>query len=233
MTYAAERLSALLEEALMIASHAPKPPEVSSEHERIAQLVDLATQLLERGGKEALVDAFNAAVRDVTRRLDRVSVAVTGMGWLGAGVPAVERTIIELMAAAEREIILTVYSMTPGSGRVQEELERALGSGIRCTLLVNRVRDQHPEIQSTLQRLAAQYPDTLSVNDFVGEDIEGLHAKIVVVDRTAALVGSPNLSLRGMAAAHELAVIVRGPTAEAIAGRVEMLLRSPSIRPFP
>ena len=41
-----------------------------------------------------------------------------------------------------------------------------------------------------------------------------------------ALVGSPNLTFHGMMSAHELAVVIRGPAAEAIASRVDRLLHS-------
>lgn len=193
--------------------------------ERTLRLAHLIEEALSEG-RENLAALLHGALRETARRTDRVSLAVTGMGWLGAGVPAVGRTMVEMIAGAQQEIILTIYSTTPGSGPVWQELERALVTGIRCTLVINRIEDQHLEIRALLARLVARYPETLSVNNFVADEADGLHAKILVVDRRVALVGSANLTLRGMVGAHELAVILRGPVAELIADRVDMLLRS-------
>jgi phosphatidylserine/phosphatidylglycerophosphate/cardiolipin synthase-like enzyme len=55
---------------------------------------------------------------------------------------------------------------------------------------------------------------------------EGLHAKVLVADRSAALVGSSNLTFHGLVSSHELAVLVRGPLAGEIADRIDMLARS-------
>jgi cardiolipin synthase len=59
-----------------------------------------------------------------------------------------------------------------------------------------------------------------------------LHAKVLVVDRSIALVGSANLSFHGMVSNHEMALVVRGPTAEVIAERFDMLARSAAVRSF-
>jgi phosphatidylserine/phosphatidylglycerophosphate/cardiolipin synthase-like enzyme len=62
--------------------------------------------------------------------------------------------------------------------------------------------------------------------------VASLHAKLVVADRNVALVGSSNLTLHGMVRSHEISVIIRGPAADAIAGRVDALLRSSLVTPY-
>ena len=190
--------------------------------------------VLAAGGASGICDGISQAINNLSDQTDRISLAVTGMGWLGAGVPAVERTLTELLSSAEQEILLTVYSMTPGTGRVWEAIEKSLATGIRCTLVANRIDEQHPDICTMFLGLAARYPGTLRIYDFLGADNrDALHAKLVIVDRKVALVGSANLTFHGMVSAHELAIVVRGPTADVIASRVDLLLGSRFVRKYP
>jgi len=53
-----------------------------------------------------------------------------------------------------------------------------------------------------------------------------MHAKTLVTDRRVAVVGSASLTFHGMTMAHELAVIIDGPTADLIAERSDLLIRS-------
>lgn len=197
-------------------------------------VADLALAAHSGGGRERLASVFKSALDRAVEQIDEVSIVATGLEWLGGGVGAVERTAAELIAGAQREIVLTVYSITPGSERVWDEIERALVTGVRCTAVVDRLKEQHIEMQSLLARLAGEHPQTFRIYDFAGESVtEGLHAKVLVVDRRTALVGSANLSHRGMVSAHELAVVVRGPTGERIAEQVDRLLRSACVKRFP
>ena len=189
---------------------------------------------LAAGGVSGICNGITQAINSISDGTDRLSLAVTGMGWLGVGVPAVERTLTELLSSAEQEILLTVYSMTPGTGRVWEAIEKALATGIRCTLVANRIDEQHPDIRSMLLGLADRYPEVLRIYNFIGADSrDALHAKLVIVDRKVSLVGSANLTFHGMVSAHELAIVVRGPTVDLIATRVDLLLQSRFVRKYP
>lgn len=192
-----------------------------------ADLADLAQAALVAHGAAGLGQALREAVSLAAERVDQVSIAVTGTGWLGAGAPAVERVLAELIASAQQEIMLTAYSITPGSDRIWAEFQRALATGIRVAVVIDRLEKQHPDSRSLLHQLLTTYPDSFSLYDFAEDDVStGLHAKVVVIDRRVALVGSANLSLRGMVSAHEMAAIVRGPTADRIAERVDALIGS-------
>ena len=64
------------------------------------------------------------------------------------------------------------------------------------------------------------------VLDFSSPDPEeDLHAKVVVADRTRALVGSANLSRHGLIINHELAVVIEGPPAGEVARTIDLLMR--------
>jgi phosphatidylserine/phosphatidylglycerophosphate/cardiolipin synthase-like enzyme len=184
-------------------------------------------------GAASLAKRLAAEVQRATVTRDRVSVVTTGLGWLGGGAGAIERTLIQLIGTAQRELILAVYAMSAGPAQVWEALERTVEGGVSCTLVVDRLTSQNLVMRERLQALRARHSSTFRLLDFVGEtESDHLHAKIVVADRRRALVGSANLTAHGMLLAHELAVVIDGPAAEQIAARVEMLGRSRLVRPL-
>jgi cardiolipin synthase len=174
-----------------------------------------------------LPNQIAADIRDGLTEANRVSLVVTGLGWLGGGVGAIESALLHLIDGAEREVALAVYAMSAGPGRFWTALSRALDGGVRGTLIVDRLTEQDPEMRQWVQSMSERHVGTLRVLDFRGEDDnDHLHAKIVVADRRRAVVGSANLTAHGLLLAHELALLVEGPAAEEIAERLDLLARS-------
>jgi phosphatidylserine/phosphatidylglycerophosphate/cardiolipin synthase-like enzyme len=167
---------------------------------------------------------------ELARKTDRVSVVATGLSWIGGGTRSVEQTLLALVAEAKEEILVTAYSVTGGSGRVMDRLRRAVSAGVRCVFIVNRLGDQRADMRSSLEDLALHYPGVVAIYDFEDESTEGLHAKVVVVDRRAAVVGSANLTFHGLTSSHELGLLVRGPAAAAVASAIDQLTSSPQVR---
>ena len=162
---------------------------------------------------------------------NRVSLIVTGLGWLGGGVQAIENALLRLVNSAEHELGLAVYAMSPGPERLWAAFESAVDGGIRSTVIVDRLDEQNAAMRDWIQRLRSRHADTLRLVDFRGEDdYDHLHAKIVVADRRTAVVGSANLTAHGLLLAHELALLVEGPAAEEIASRLDLLARSGLVR---
>jgi cardiolipin synthase len=109
-------------------------------------------------------------------------------------------------------------------------IEQAVATGVRTRLIVDRFDGQEPAVRQRLQHLAGQFPAILTIHDFAGGSGRShLHAKALVVDRRKAVIGSANLTFHGMMTAHELAVVIEGPAAEAIAGRIDLLLQLPDV----
>lgn len=225
-----ERLSSCLAEGFRESLRSQKASAAVTSPNWAAGLAGLIQKAIIARGPAGLVQALKEAVSLAAERVDHVSLAVTGPGWLGGGVPAVERMLADLVASAQQEIMLTAYSVTSGSDRIWTEFEQALATGIRVALVIDRLDQQHKDTRSLLFGLARRFPDAFALYDFTGQDERtGLHAKVLVVDRHVALVGSANLSLRGMVTAHEMATIVRGPTADRIAQRLDALISSPYV----
>ena len=158
------------------------------------------------------------------------SVVATGLSWLGGGIRSVEQAMLSLIPEASREILVTAYALTGGSSRVTHALDRAAAAGISCVVVVNRLEDQSAAARATLRRLAASHYRNVRVYDFDGDGDEQLHAKVVVIDREVAVIGSANLTFHGLAASHELGVVLRGGVAELVGEALDRLLASPNVR---
>jgi phosphatidylserine/phosphatidylglycerophosphate/cardiolipin synthase-like enzyme len=228
MTHYELELSQYLAEGLHSATKtATCKPSTETSADWATRLAEIAAATYRESGEAALAENLHEGIKCATARLDWVSLAVTGMAWLGGGLPAVERTFAELVASAEREILVTVYSVTLGSERIWQEIDKCLATGVRCRLVVNELHKQDSQALALIERLAKRYQATFELFNFEEDDERGgLHAKILVVDRSVALIGSANLSHRGLVTAHEMAIVVRGPTVEMIAAGVDRLLRS-------
>jgi len=76
-----------------------------------------------------------------------------------------------------------------------------------------------------LRHLGRSYPH-LRLYQFAAGNEGDLHAKVIVIDRRLALVGSSNLSRRGLLTNHELALVVEGPAVAEIGRAMDRLLAS-------
>jgi phosphatidylserine/phosphatidylglycerophosphate/cardiolipin synthase-like enzyme len=223
-------IMAVLEELVRTQGTTPPgvdPPLVSDPVSR------LASAILERARRDpaTLPRALRTALDEVSRRIDRVSLAVTGLAWLGSGTPSVEQEMISLVKGVRQELALCAYSITVGAMPLLGAITEVVAQGVAATLVVNKFARQPTEVQTCLAEAACAFPHRCKLLDFTPPGTQSeLHAKVLVVDRSVALVGSANLSFHGMVSNHEMAVVVRGPTAEAIAARIDMLARGGSVR---
>lgn len=154
-----------------------------------------------------------------------ITVVVTGVEWLGAGVGSIESALEELFREARREVIVSAYSVTSGADLIFSWMEAALARGVEVSFLVNRFSEQPQNAGQVLRSLVSRYPH-FHLYDFeqaVGTD---LHAKAIVCDRRIAVVGSSNLSRRGMLANYEIAVRLEGPHAECVAAVLDRVVQS-------
>lgn len=116
--------------------------------------------------------------------------------------------ITDLIAEATEEIVLVSYATIP-SQEIQQALIRAASRGVAITLLLERPEDKErfngshdPFPGLVAQRLhwpAASRPTGAS-----------MHAKILVIDRTTALVGSANFTGHGLERNLECGLLLRG-----------------------
>lgn len=158
----------------------------------------------------------------------QIQVVVTGLAWMGAGIGSIESAMESIFRQAEHEILITSYAISNATDLVLDWFEAALARGVLIRMILNRIEGQPPDVIARLKGLCRVYPH-FYLYDFVDEQEYDLHAKVIVVDRKMALVGSSNLSRRGLLNNHELALLVEGKDVEQLASAVDQLLLSRSI----
>lgn len=161
-----------------------------------------------------------------------IRVVVSGSSWMGGGSGSIDSALRSLFARASDEVIIVAYAISGATPALFQQVATLLQRGIRIRMLINRYDGQHSSVKRELEQLRHQFPVQLLLNSFVPSHSQAdLHAKIIIVDRTYALVGSANLSLRGLMDNHELGLVLEGPAVSDIVRAVDLLLRSPQTVP--
>lgn len=155
--------------------------------------------------------------------MNDVQLLVTGRYFTGAGLRGIEPVMEELIASAHREIQMLIYLLSEGAFPLLLGLQEALSRGVRCTLVVNHMQDHDPTVKTILDSLGARFPNARIV-DFSDPKGGQLHAKILVVDRQRAVVGSANFSWGGLFGNHEVGVLLEGAIAWDLASLIDSFL---------
>lgn len=159
---------------------------------------------------------------------ENLRVVVSGTAWMGSGLGSIESALYRLFTEANDEIMIVAYAVSTATPLLFQQLEAALQRGIRIRCLMNRFYMQPYGVQQRFRDMLQGFPHLLQVFSFTPQSDEAdLHAKTIIVDRYYALVGSANLSLRGLMDNHELGIVITGAGAAEIARAVDLLLASP------
>ncbi len=133
-------------------------------------------------------------------------------------------TIVELIDRAHRELLLVSYA-THSEPRIAEALHMAADRGVDITLLLERHVD-NPSYTATTDTFPGLQARRLTWAANSRPPGAALHAKLIVVDRTIALVGSANLTGRAMIHNLECGILIRGgPQPGAISDHLWSLVR--------
>lgn len=159
------------------------------------------------------------------------NILVTGRLWLGAdGARSIGASLVEMVDSSKQEVIIVAYRLTSAAKDFVASVEGALARGCLVKIIRNSSKEPQPFEDQLVERLVRQYT-TASVWDFrepnaSPEDNIELHAKLVVVDRSVAVVGSANFSKNGMHRNHEIGIRVHGAEARSLAIACEQLIEN-------
>jgi cardiolipin synthase len=156
-----------------------------------------------------------------------VEILATGQELISKGVRGFEPVMEEAVKSAQKEIQVVAYLITRQALKLVDLLENAAERGIRVTVVVNRLSDQDSLIVARLARISSRYGHFRVLN-FTDRKGRQLHAKIVVVDRKKALVGSANFSWGGMFSNYEIGLCIQGRPAWKLATVVDVLVATVS-----
>jgi cardiolipin synthase len=156
---------------------------------------------------------------------NQTQVVVTGLAWMGSGIGSIESAMERIFRQAEHEILITTFSISNETDLLLEWLEGALARGILVKIIINNIQEQPIEVIERIKELSRSYSH-LYLYNFEGGQGRDLHAKVITADRKIALVGSSNLSRRGLQNNHELALFIQGFSAEKVSQALDKLLSS-------
>lgn len=167
-------------------------------------------------------------------------IVVTGLGWLGVNARALDLVLRELIESAEHSLDITAYSITSEADEVLTALDKKLSTGVSTRIIIDNIfaggqdtgdRNRKAWLRRRLRRMLEGNPHSLMVFDFPHISAgDGIHAKVLVADRSHALIGSANLSFRGFHSAHELDVLVHGEAARHAAECIDRLVQTARVR---
>lgn len=179
---------------------------------------------------EAVLPTSASAVRvalDLTSRGDGPFVGGVLSGWLDAIAQQPTLTPVwtgpesetahgrltlavlsDLIAEAQSDILLVSYATLP-SRSVRSALEAAASRGVEISLLLER-RSDNPRFEGTDDPFPGLTARRLSWPADHRPSGASMHAKVLVVDRRTALIGSANLTGYGLDRNLECGVLIRG-----------------------
>ena len=144
---------------------------------------------------------------------------------MGSGIGSIESAMERIFREAEHEILITTFSISNETDLLLEWLEGALARGVIVKIIINKAQEQPAEIIGRIEELSRSYSHLFLYN-FEGGQGNDLHAKVITADRKIALVGSSNLSRRGLFHNHELALLIQGSSAENVSRALDKLISS-------
>lgn len=118
--------------------------------------------------------------------------------------------VADLIAEARSELILVSYATYPSEG-IRAALKAAAESGVAITLLLERAAD-NPGFKGSITPFPGLDSTQLHWPVAARPNGASMHAKLLVVDRHIALVGSANLTGMALESNLECGVLVRGGT---------------------
>ena len=116
--------------------------------------------------------------------------------------------VADLIDEAERELVLASYATVPGDN-VRQALHAAVERGVALTLLLERPQD-NPKFRGHSDPFPGLSARRLAWQAAARPLDAAMHAKVLVVDRRTALVGSANLTGHALERNLECGLLVRG-----------------------
>ena len=139
-------------------------------------------------------------------------ILATRASMIGGGVRGTGPVIKELIEEAEDEIHILAYAMTGEAVPIIHLLESGLDRGLGIVLVINKLDRQDKRVAAMLRSMNRRY-GRFTLGNFDDPDGWDLHAKVLIQDRKAAVIGSANISWRGMEKNIEIGILVRDGSA--------------------
>jgi phosphatidylserine/phosphatidylglycerophosphate/cardiolipin synthase-like enzyme len=163
---------------------------------------------LVEAGEGQFASGVLTALLEVTAEQPMVIPVWTGPESVRSGGRLTLAVLADLIGEAQREMLLVSYATLP-SVEIRSALADAAGRGVEITTLLER-EDDNPQFHGHGESLSGIRARRLFWPGPVRPPGAAMHAKVLVVDRSVALVGSANLTGYGLERHLECGLLVRG-----------------------
>ena len=165
------------------------------------------------------------------KETELVEVVCTAPERYGLPVRTTYATATQMIQGASEEIIVVGYVFTEGASALVELLAAAqTDRKVRVTIIGNRMRNQMPRLKETWPA-AVPFPRVFSREPVADAPLATLHAKLLLCDRSEALVTSANFSHHGLHANIEIGLHIRSPVVERLCEFVHAMVRCGEVTP--
>ena len=154
--------------------------------------------------------------------MNESQILATGTSMIGDGVRGTGSAIRDLIEEAEDEIHILAYAMTEEAVPIIRLLESGLERGLKIVLVINKLDNQNRRVVAMLRSMNKKY-GRFTLGNFNDPDGWDLHAKVMVQDRRAAVIGSANISWRGMEKNIEIGILVMDGSAWRLSSIIDNL----------
>lgn len=140
-----------------------------------------------------------------SEKKEKVDLTITAPITTGIKVRQNQIVVKELLASAEKSILITGYSMSEYFAELLDLIIEKSQRGVLCQIYLNQA-EKHIYLDK-LMRYKGRF---LNVYDYQNSEdkMAALHAKVICVDGYKSLVSSANLSYHGLEGNIELGTII-------------------------
>jgi len=153
-----------------------------------------------------------------------LQLCATGVRLFRQAVRAIGPAMNEMLSGTKAELQIATYLLLDAGGDLLEAIESVVSRGIKTMIVVNRLEDHPLIIREWAVRMNRSYLH-FEARSYGGDAPGQLHAKVVVCDRSHAILGSANLTTSAMNRNVEIGALVAGDTAWALASLVDEIAK--------
>lgn len=163
-------------------------------------------------------------------KTEKIEVVCTTPFYSGVRVRTTYATALEMIKEARQEIFVVGYLFTGGAKGLVETLATVRRDrGLSVTVIGNRMEDYLGTLR-VMWTSDCPGPDVFTREADIQDEMAALHAKLLICDRTTALVTSANFSHHGLHENIEIGIKVQSASVSLLAEFVQTLITSGQVK---
>ncbi len=158
------------------------------------------------------------------------SISASGALWVGYEASNIVDTVFDSLKQARTSIQISAFSLGRDNFEMKtffDIIQDQINAGCYVQFIVNDLEGSTIGDFSRQKLIAFQKFSNFDLFNFqIKHKYGSLHAKIIVIDRKFALIGSPNISKNAMNYNYEIMLKINGNSVSKIANMLDVLARS-------